>query len=267
MLVQFTGITTLLGLIGDPVAQARTPGMANQLLDDRGKLGQFVLVPMHVSPIELPAFISGIRRMQNFGGAVVTMPHKVHMAALIDELTPEAQLVQAVNVIRRTTDGKLIGTTLDGEGFVEGLLSSGHVVEGKNCVLVGAGGAASAIAFALAKNGCRSLHLLNRTTRRAEALAQRLRKVFPKLSIGTVLPCDDAIDIAINGTCLGMNPGDELPMSEALVSRSKLVAECVIAPEVTALLKVARRNGCHVHTGIPMLFAQINMMLKFMGVE
>jgi shikimate dehydrogenase len=61
--------------------------------------------------------------------------------------------------------------------------------------------------------------------------------------------------------------GRAAPMSEALISRSKLVAECVIAPEVTALLEVARRNGSHVHTGIPMLFAQINMMLKFMGVE
>ena len=267
MSMRIDGTTELLGLIGDPVAQARSPGMANQILEQRGKLGPFVLVPMHVPASGLTVFVSGLRTMQNFSGAIVTMPHKTTMAALIDELTPEAQLVGAVNVIRRNADGKFIGTVLDGEGFVGGLLCAGHAVAGKTCVLVGAGGAASAIAFALAKHGCGSLCVLNRTSSKADALARRLREAFPTFAVATALAHEGTIDIAINATSLGMKPGDELPMPETLIDRSSLVAECVITPEVTALLDVAKRKGRQVHTGVPMLAAQIDLMLSFMGVK
>jgi shikimate dehydrogenase len=272
--MQFNGHTLLLGLIGDPVAQARTPGMANTILDQRGKLGPYVLTPMHVAPDNLTAFITGIRTMKNFCGAVVTMPHKTNMALLVDELTPEAQMVGAVNVIRRESDGRLVGTVLDGEGFVGGLLSAGHTIAGKACVLVGAGGAASAIAFSLVKHGCGSLYLLNRTQTKANDLAQRLKDAFPGVAVSTALPYvstalpyGQAFDMAINATSLGMKPEDRLPMEEALIDRTSLVAECVIAPEITALLEVAKRKGCQVHTGVSMLSAQMSLMLGFMGVR
>lgn len=265
--MQFNGHTQLLGLIGDPVAQARTPGMANTILDQTGKLGAYVLTPMHVASDNLTEFVAGIRVMKNFSGAVVTMPHKTSMALLVDELTPEAQTVGAVNVIRRESDGRLVGTVLDGEGFVGGLLSCGHTITGKTCVLVGAGGAASAIAFALVKHGCGSLYLLNRTQTKANDLAQRLRDTFPGIAVSTALPNDQAFDIAINATSLGMRPEDQLPMEEVLINRTSLVAECVIAPEITALLEVAKRKGRQVHTGVPMLSAQMRLMLDFMGVQ
>jgi shikimate dehydrogenase len=241
--------------------------MANAFLEQRKKLGPHVLVPMHVASDDLETFVSGLRVMQNFGGAVVTMPHKTRMAALMDELTPEASLVGAVNVIRRLADGKLAGTVLDGEGFVGGLKAAGHAVAGKACVLVGAGGAASAIAFALAKHGCSSLCLLNRTTSKSFALAERLRGTFHNVQVAVELPRHTTFDIAINGTSLGMKPGDPLPMDEALIDRTALVAECVISPEITTLLEVAKRRGRQIHTGVPMLAAQINLMLAFLGVE
>lgn len=264
--MQISGSTKLLGLIGDPVVQARTPSMANDVLARAGKLGACVLVPMHVRASDLASFVAGMRAMQNFAGAVVTMPHKASMAALVDELTPEAKLVGAVNVVRREPSGVLTGTVLDGEGFVAGLSNAGHDVAGKTCVLVGAGGAASAIAFALVKHGCKSLHLLNRTAAKAEALAQRLRQAFPDFPVATSLPENGVVDVAINGTSLGMSPHDSLPMAEALVARSSLVAECVIAPEMTPLLEIAKSKGRQVHTGVPMLAAQLELMLSFMGI-
>lgn len=265
--MRITGTTKLLGLVGDPVSQARTPALANEHLQQMEQLGSHVLVPMHVASDDLETFVSGLRTMRNFGGAVVTMPHKTRMAALIDELTPEATLVGAVNVVRRLADGKLVGTVLDGDGFVGGLQSAGHAVAGKACVLVGAGGAASAIAFALAKHRCSSLCLLNRTPTKSSALAQRLREAFPSVQIAVDLPHNSTFDIAINGTSLGMKPGDPLPMDEGLIDRSTLVAECVISPEYTALLQVAKRRGRQTHTGVPMLTSQIGLMLAFMGVE
>lgn len=114
-------------------------------------------------------------------------------------------------------------------------------------------------------SGCRSLRILNRTTAKAEALALRLRQAFPTLDIGATLPSDGIVDIAINATSLGMKTGDALPMSEPLVQRAGLVAECVVAPEITPLLELARRNGRAIHTGVPMLGAQMDMMLEFMG--
>lgn len=263
---QFSGATIVLGVIGDPIAQARAPAMANQLLGQRGLLGRYVLVPMHVAAPDLAACIAGLRTQRNFGGAIITMPHKTSVAPLLDTLTPAAQLAGAVNVIARDAAGALGGTVLDGEGFVGGLAAAGHAVAGKRCVLAGAGGAASAIAFSLAAHGCGALHLRNRTAARAEALARRLRAAFPNLPVDTAVPRAGAIDIAINATRLGMQPGEALPLEAALLERTALVAECVIAPEITPLLELARRLGKQTHTGVPMLTAQIGLMLDFMGV-
>lgn len=263
--MHINGTTQLLGLIGDPVAQARTPRMANDFLAQDADPFK-VLLPMHVAAQDLAAFVSGLRRWQNFLGAVVTMPHKVAMAQLVDELTPQARLVGAVNVIRRESDGRLTGTILDGEGFIAGLAEAGHQVSGARCILSGAGGAASAIAFALAAHGCQSLHILNRTPEKAQELARRVQAQYPRTELRTgPASSDTTYDIAINGTKLGMQAGDPLPFAEDVVARSLLVAECVIAPELTPLLQLAQRQGRPAHTGVFMLSAQLQLMLAFMG--
>jgi shikimate dehydrogenase len=178
-----TGRSKLLGVIADPVAQARSPSMANALLPEQERFGEFVLLPLHVPGSSLGAVLTGLRGIHNFAGVIVSMPHKSAIVPLLDELTPEAQLVGAVNVIRREASGRLIGTALDGEGFVTGLRSAGYEVHGKACLLVGAGGAAAAIAFALAKYGCNSLTITNRTETRALTLAARVRAAWPALRV------------------------------------------------------------------------------------
>lgn len=260
-----SGRTKLLGLIADPVAQARTPGMANTLLEQQHQFGDFVLLPLHVSAQGIIPVVDALRQIQNFSGAVVSMPHKSTIVELIDELTAEAALAGAVNVIRRDVDGRLIGTMLDGEGFVAGLQAAGHPIHGTRCVLAGAGGAASAIAFALAKHGCASLCIINRTRSKAEALAERVRLAFPQLSVTTEAASTAHFDMAVNATSLGMHDCDELPFTSALIDRVGLVAECVIAPEMTPLLELAAKQGKAIHTGVPMLEAQLGLMLEFMG--
>jgi shikimate dehydrogenase len=267
MLSSITGNTKILGVIADPVSQARTPAMANALFGERGRWGVFVMLPMHVSAEGFPAFIAGLRALKNFGGAVVSMPHKVVAAHLVDELTPEARLVGAVNVVRRNPDGRLIGTMLDGEGFVAGLAGAGYRVKGTHILLVGAGGAASAIAFALAKHGCASLCIQNRTPERASALSARVSHAYPQVEISTEVHSNCHYDIAINATSLGMTPNDELPIAKPLIRHCDRVAECVIAPEMTPLLQEASGQGKVIHTGVPMLAAQMNLMLAFMGAE
>lgn len=262
-----TGHTRILGVVADPVSQARTPGMANALLQQRGLLGSFVLLPMHVGASDFAAFMSGLRAIRNFGGAVVSMPHKVVACEWVDELTPEARLVGALNVVRRNADGSLTGTMLDGEGFVAGLLGAGHVVQGRDFLLVGAGGAASALAFALAKHGCGSLCILNRTQDRADALAVRVRQAYPRVKVSTSDHPTAHYHVGINGTSLGMKVGDALPLSAAQMERCAMLAECVVAPEKTPLLTLAASQGKTIHTGVPMLAAQMNLMLAFMVAE
>lgn len=262
-----SGRTRLLALIADPVLQARSPGMGNALLETRGRDGAFVVVPMQVPEGALEAVVAAVRRIGNFAGAIVSMPHKSAIVPLLDELTPEAALVGAVNVVRRAPDGRLAGTIMDGEGFVDGLRAAKHEVRGATCLLVGAGGAASAIAFALARHGCGSLAIVNRTPSRAADLAARVRAAFPATPVRLGDTPDARYDLAVNATSLGMRIRDELPMSPDLVERSALVAECVIAPEMTGLLALAAASGRAIHTGVPMLEAQMSLMLEFMGVD
>ncbi len=262
-----TGATRILALIADPVIKARSPAMANALLERWGRSGEFVLVPMHVASDGLAECVAALRHVRNFGGAIVSMPHKTVIAGLVEELTPEAKLVGAVNVICRRTSGHLVGTILDGEGFVGGLTRAGHRLAGANCLLSGAGGAASAVAFALAKHGCASLCIVNRTQSKADELAARVQFAFPEVRVTNDEHAVARFDIAVNGTSLGMQPGDGLPLSEAMIERSALVAECVMSPEMTRLLTIARQRGRAIHTGVPMLEAQLDLILRFMGVD
>lgn len=262
---EISGRTRILGLIADPVVQARSPGMANARLAERGRLGELVLVPMHVPAASLEAVVRGLRGLENFAGAIVSMPHKAAIARLVDALTPEGRRVGAVNVIRREAGGRLVGTALDGEGFVAGLASRGHTVAGKSCLLVGAGGAAAAIAFALAQHGCRSLAIANRTEARAAELAARVRAEWPELEVRAAAQPSGAFDLAINATSLGMKPDDALPVASEVIAAAGLVAECVIAPEMTRLLERARELGRPIHGGVPMLAEQMALMLDFMA--
>jgi shikimate dehydrogenase len=260
-----TGATTILALIADPIAQARSPAMTNALLERGGVAGEVVLVPMHVGADGLADCVAALRHMRNFGGAIVSMPHKTRIVDLLDDVTPEARLVGAVNVIQRRADGRLVGTILDGEGFVGGLARAGHRVAGAHCLLAGAGGAASAVAFALAKHGCASLRIVNRTRSKADELAVRVGRAFPAVPVSIDDAASHRIDIAVNGTSLGMQLNDPLPLSESVIARSALVAECVISPEMTRLLQVAQLRGRAIHTGVPMLEAQLELILAFMG--
>ena len=139
-MMEITGHTQIFGILADPIHHVKTPQGINRLLEARRFDG--VMVPIHVGAEGLGAMVDGLRRMNNLGGFVVTVPHKTAMPALCDELTPAAQRIGAVNVVRRTGDGRLVGGMLDGEGFVAGLRSEGIEPAGLATYLAGAGGAA-----------------------------------------------------------------------------------------------------------------------------
>ncbi len=261
--MEITGRTALYAILADPVAQARAPGLVNAALAARGL--DAVLVPLRVPSEGIGRVVAALRLVDNFRGAVVSMPHKSRVLSLVDEATPRAREVGACNVIRREADGRLIGAMYDGEGFVAGLRRAGHEVGGKRVFLAGAGGAASAIAFAMGEFGAEAVTIHNRTADKAEALAARVRRVWPRLAVAVGGRDASGHDLVINATSLGMRDGDALPLEARTLDRGAVAAEIVIADEPTPFLAAARERGCAVHFGKPMLEAQIDLMLEFMA--
>lgn len=259
-----TGHTKTLAILADPVTHVRTPQALNARFEAEGV--DAVLVPLEVPPEALEPMLKGLAGARNFAGAVVTVPHKTAVPALCDALSARAAAAQSVNVIRRRSDGSLYGDILDGEGFARGLEQAGVTLFGKRVFLAGAGGAASAIAFALAERGISALTVANRSVAKAEALIARLAAHFPDVDFAAAT--DPAgHDIAINGTSLGLKPEDALPFDPDTLDPGTLVAEVIMQPEITPLLHAAEARGLMIHPGHHMLEAQLTEMLRFLTHE
>ncbi|AYD03850.1 shikimate dehydrogenase [Neorhizobium sp. NCHU2750] len=261
---EITGRTRIYGILADPIYHVKTPQVMAEVFRRHGL--DAVLIPFHVRPEGLATMVKGLTAMENFGGFIATVPHKPAMLDLCDEITDEASHIGAVNCVRRETDGRMIGTMLDGIGFVVALKDvTGFDPAGKAAYVAGAGGAACAIAFALAGAGIRRLTIANRTVDKAEALAKRLRAVYPSLTLSTDAGSVAEHDLVVNGTSLGMKASDAQPLDFSLLSPRQVVADAIMDPVMTPLLVAAQQNGCRIQRGLPMLQCQIELMARHMG--
>lgn len=258
-----TGSTRLFGIIADPISQVRTPEVLNAYFAAHGI--DAVMVPMHVSADGLPAAMQAFRQMKNLGGIIVTVPHKTEVAALCDVLGPAGRAIGSINTIRRLPDGRLEGDMFDGTGFVSGLVAQGHDPRGRRVLLLGAGGAAGAIAFALAQGGVAHLAVANRTASKAQDVLDRVQPSFPDVDFALGSADAAGYDIIVNATSLGMKESDPLPLDAASLRPGQLVAEIIMKPEMTALLQTARSAGCRIHLGKHMLDEQVRQMVSYFG--
>ena len=259
-----TGTTRVYAIIGDPIAQVGSPRMFNGLFRERGI--EAVLVPLHVAPADLADAVRGLFACRNIDGIIVTVPHKIAVASLVDRLGDSARRIGAVNAIRRDPDGATVGENFDGEGCVIGLRRAGHDLAGKSAVILGAGGAGSAVAHAFADAGVRRIVIADTDDARADALAASLRQAVPGLE-ALRGPADPAgADVAVNCTPLGMQPGDPYPMDLARISPDPLVVDVVLKPAVTPFLEAAAAKGCATQPGNRMLEGQAEAIARFFGV-
>ena len=259
-----TGTTRIVGIIADPVAHVRTPQVMNAYFADRGV--DAVMVPMHVPPDGVSSVLAAARQLRNLAGLIVTVPHKTRVVELCDDVCEQARLVGAANAIRRTADGQIVCDMFDGQGFLGGLLANGIDPRGQKVLLLGAGGAASAIAFSLAGRGASALTIANRTQEKARTLATRVAAAFPACRVMDGPPDPTGFDLVVNATSLGLKPDDPLPLDPNLLKPSMTVAEVVMKPERTALLEAAASKGCRVHLGRHMLDAQVRLLAEFLGL-
>jgi len=247
--------TVLYGVIGDPIRHSRSPVMLNRAFREAGINGAYGA--FHVAPERLGEAIAGIRAL-GFRGLNVTIPHKIEVMAHLDEIDEGARAIGAVNTIANE-NGRLIGYNTDGIGYVRSLKEESEPnLAGKKIVVVGCGGAARGIVWALARENPGAIVLTNRTAERARELAAFFaRPDVTAADWGRLRDeCADA-DIVINTTSVGMSPDvDSTPLDPAWLKPGAVASDLIYNPLKTAFLKGAEERGCRVHGGLGMFVHQ-----------
>jgi shikimate dehydrogenase len=257
------GKTKLIAHLGYPTESFKAPMIYNPYFAKHGI--NAVVVPMGCKPEDFPEFFKLLFRLSNIHGALITMPHKVPIVGLLDEVSVSVKVAGACNAVRVEPDGKLVGDMFDGEGFVRGVLGKGRKIANARALVAGNGGVGSAIAASFAKAGAAELALFDAYAPMMNDLAERLTANYPNLKV-TVGSNDPAgYDVVVNATPLGMKPDDPLPMDVTRIAPSTFVGEVVMKAEITPFLAAAHERGCDYQVGTDMLFEQIPAYLEFFG--
>ncbi|WP_421077805.1 shikimate dehydrogenase [Methanothermococcus sp. Ax23] len=246
--------TKLLGLIGHPVEHSLSPIMHNEALRDKNL--NYVYLAFDVLPENLKYVVDGVKSLGTVGGFNITIPHKVEIMKYLDEIDKEAELIGAVNTVKIEKD-RAIGYNTDGLGARMSLEEEIGKVENKNILIIGAGGAARAVAFELAKNN--HLTIINRTVEKAELLAKEISEKLNKHIYYNNLNIDIGdFDIIIHTTPIGMYPNVNVqPIIDTnKIEENMVVMDLIYNPEETVLLREAKKQGAKTINGLGMLVYQ-----------
>jgi shikimate dehydrogenase len=261
MAVAVDGATRLHIIVGDPIAQVKSPAGMTSAFAAHGH--NAVLVPIHVSSRDLPAFLKGASLAQNIDGIIVTIPHKFACYHHCTAASDRAHFLGAVNILRRTPDGGWYGEMFDGLGFVGAVRAAGCDPQELRALLVGAGGAGSAIALALVEAGVRELAIHDADQARRDMLINRLtEKTGTPITVGS--PDPTGFDLVAHATPAGMRPGDPMPVDVTRLTPQMLVGCVITSPAVSPMVEAARRIGCRTSVGGDMYAAEQQLMLEFL---
>jgi len=248
-------------IVGDPIAQVKSPAGVSQAFQDAGL--NALCIPAHVAPADLAAWTAGVSLSKNVDGIIVTVPHKFAYFDLCASTSERGALLKSVNTLRRNPDGSWHGDMFDGLAYVKALALKGCDLTDKKALLVGAGGAGSAIAYALATGGVCELAIHDEDRVRRDSLVQRLAALGAcAVRVGSSDPT--GFDIAINATPIGMKEGDSHPIDSSRFNPALFVGCVITAPAVPPMVAAARAAGCNTLTGTEM-FAQVkDLMVAFL---
>jgi shikimate dehydrogenase len=255
-----SGRTRLFGIVGHPIEQVRSPEMFTA--EFRRRALDAILVPMHVLPEDFDALLPQLLRLSNLDGLIFTIPYKLRARALAGDLGDQARIVGAINALGRRAGGWR-GDIFDGIGCVEAFRRRGIALTGRRALLLGAGGAGSAIGVALAAERPASLRLYDVDATRAEALAATITRAFPGLAVSAGPPRLDEVDILLNATPAGMLDDARLPIAITSLPRAMTVFDAIVKPETTPLLALAERCGCTTVRGREMMRGQIARIVDY----
>lgn len=252
-----TGKTAIYGIFGFPVEHTFSPAMHNAAFVRTGLDACYV--PFAVRPERLGDAFRAIVPL-GLRGLNITVPHKERVIPFLDDVAEDAKLIGAVNTVQ-VRDGKLIGHNTDGRGFIRSLRQETSVrPRGASVLIIGAGGAARAVGFNLAREGAREIFFHDSDAAKAGGLAEdisaRTGCATAAVDAGDLSRAASAVSIVINATPLGLKPKDPLPLPKDALRGSHLVCDLVYNPPATALLKAARAKGAVTLPGLGMLLYQ-----------
>lgn len=261
--LRIDGETKVFPIIGHPIGQVKSPGSLSAIMAERGFNG--MVVPAHVLPEHLEDWMAPAIKLRNCDGIVVTVPHKVACLAFCARATERARASGAVNIMIR--DGEdWVGDATDGHGYLDGIAAQGFDVRGRSALLVGAGGAGSAIAYEILSRGASELAVHDVDHARRDDLIARLDEAFPgRTRVGGTDPTGFAL--VANATPLGMREGDPLPVDVARLTADQFVADVVTRPAVPPLIAAARARGCATMAGVGMFEAQATLLAELLMGE
>ncbi|HEU0045507.1 shikimate dehydrogenase [Sphingomonas sp.] len=249
-------------VIGDPIAHSKSPLIHGFWLDALGIQARYGRV--HVSPEELPAYLARSRADPDWRGCNVTLPHKVAVMDLVDDPGAVRASIGAMNTLLRQPDGSVIGTNTDAGGFAAPIAELD--LAGQHVTVVGAGGAARAVLFALARLGVERVTVMNRSPLKAAGLLARFGLK------GDVVPLDAALApttaLLVNASTLGMTGQPPLVLDLSPLPEDAVVYDIVYAPLETPLLATARARELETVDGLEMLTGQAALAFElFFGAE
>ncbi|GLR86064.1 shikimate dehydrogenase family protein [Bradyrhizobium iriomotense] len=256
-----SGATRLYVIVGDPIAQVRAPAGLTAAFAARGHDG--ILVPVQVAPADLSDFLGVARRLKNLDGIVATIPHKFACYQACASATDRAHFLRTVNLMRRRADGAWHGDMVDGLGFVGAARAKGIDPDGMRALLVGAGGAGSAIALAMVEAGVREIAIHDTAIERRDVLIDQLNRLGKGRALaGSTDPT--GFGFVANATPAGMMEGDPVPVDVAKLAPSTYCGCVITKPEVSPFIAAARKIGCVTATGTDMYQQHQGIMMDFL---
>ena len=250
-------------MLGDPVAQVRTPELINPLFA-RHRI-DIVSFPLHVPAAGFDAAWNLLIAAGNVAAIATTVPHKISAALRCDRLTEDAEAIGAVNAARREADGTMLGAMFDGIGFVNGLGEMRHRLAGARIVQVGAGGAGRAIVHALCMNGVASIDIVDIDRQAAQSAVDLANRIAGRQLARVSSGCEGAFDMLVNASPVGVKSDDESPLPPGGLAPGMHVADIASFGKGTRLLEIARDAACTISDGMDMLTAQLDLVAGFVA--
>lgn len=245
----------MFAIVGDPIAQVRSPEMITWEFHRRGI--DALLVPMNVPASSFDEVMPSLMRLANFEGFVLTIPFKTRGLKFVDRLGLQAQVLGGINQMVRRTDGGWSGDILDGMGCVAAFHQRGLPIAGQRLMLLGLGGAGGAIACAMAAEKPLAMRIHDLDPKRCEHIRTCIERISPSTQVIIGKPTLEDIDVLINATPVGMLSDPRMPIDVQVLPSHLVVFDAIVMPEQTPLLKLAQACGCTVVRGREMMLGQI----------
>jgi shikimate dehydrogenase len=260
MLEGYSGKSRVYFILGHPIGQVKAPSGMTKFFEEQNR--DAICVPIDVEARHFDSFVTAVSTLRNVDGLSITVPHKFVAFRQCATVSERARLLTSCNVLRRNVDGTWHGDMLDGLSCVAAMQDHGCIVETQRALLVGAGGAGSAIGLALLDAGAAQLAVHDSDPTRRDELISRLRQRHAaKVVAGSADP--SGFGIVANATPAGMKPDDPLPVAIEGLSPNCFVSDVITLPAITPLLAAAGARGCRTSTGVEMFHAARKPMFDF----